>query len=47
MDSVVYTFDVLGRLSTATFSSGTVITWNYDSVGNLTSIVTSCPSGTC
>lgn len=46
-DTATYTFDNLGRIKTITFSNGTVVTYNYDSVGNFTSIVTSCPSGTC
>lgn len=46
-DTATYTYDNLGRLKTVTYSNGTVITYSYDSLGNRTSIVTSCPSGTC
>lgn len=46
-DTATYTYDNLGRIKTITFPNGTVVTYNYDSVGNFTSIVTSCPSGTC
>ncbi|MDQ5936881.1 MAG: hypothetical protein QG574_4221 [Cyanobacteriota bacterium erpe_2018_sw_21hr_WHONDRS-SW48-000092_B_bin.40] len=46
-DTATYTYDNLGRLKTVTYTNGTVITYNYDVAGNRTSIVTSCPSGTC
>ena len=46
-DTATYTYDSLGRLKTVTFANGTVITYNYDSAGNRTSVVTSCPGGTC
>ncbi len=46
-DTATYTYDNLGRLKTVTYANGTVITYNYDAAGNRTSIVTSCPSGTC
>ena len=46
-DTATYTYDNLGRLKTITYTNGTVITFNYDSAGNRTSVVTSCPSGTC
>lgn len=46
-DTATYTYDSLGRLKTATFANGTVITYNYDAAGNRTSVVTSCPGGTC
>jgi YD repeat-containing protein len=46
-DTATYTYDNLGRLKTVTFTNGTVITYNYDAAGNRTSIVTSCPGGTC
>ena len=46
-DTATYTYDTLGRLKTITYTNGTVITFNYDSAGNRTSVVTSCPSGTC
>lgn len=38
--SVAYTYDSLGRLKTATYSNGVVITYNYDAAGNRTSQVT-------
>lgn len=38
--SVTYTYDVLGRLATATYSTGVVITYSYDATGNRTSVVT-------
>lgn len=38
--NVVYTYDNLGRLKTATYSNGVVITYNYDAAGNRTSVVT-------
>jgi YD repeat-containing protein len=38
--SVTYTYDVLGRLATATYSTGAVITYSYDATGNRTSVVT-------
>ena|GEM_PF-571737 len=46
-DTATYTYDNLGRIKTVTFTNGTVITYNYDAMGNRTSVVTSCPSGTC
>ena len=36
--SVVYTYDSLGRLSTATYGS-VVVKYNYDAAGNRTSVV--------
>ncbi|PTR05346.1 YD repeat-containing protein [Nitrosospira sp. Nsp5] len=38
--SVVYTYDALGRLSKATYSTGAIITYAYDAAGNRTSAVT-------
>lgn len=38
--SVNYTYDTLGRIKTATYSNGTVITYSYDAAGNRTSRVT-------
>ena len=35
--SVAYTYDNLGRLSKATYSSGVVIVYVYDAAGNRTS----------
>lgn len=45
MDSATYTYDNLGRLKTVTFANGTVITYNYDPVGNRTSVVAVCGGG--
>ncbi len=39
--SVSYTYDSLGRLKTATYSNGVVVTYVYDAAGNRTSKVTS------
>jgi len=42
--SVTYTYDALGRLATATYSTGAVITYVYDAAGNRTSsVVTGAP----
>lgn len=46
-DSVAYGYDTRGRLNTVTFQNGTVITYSYDAMGNRTSVVTTCPGGTC
>ena len=46
-DSVTYGYDSRGRLQTVTFANGTVVTYNYDACGNRTSVVTTCPGGTC
>jgi YD repeat-containing protein len=46
-DSVTYTYDSRGRLNTVTFQNGTVVTYSYDACGNRTSVVTTCPGGTC
>lgn len=39
--NVAYTYDNLGRLKTATYSNGVVVTYSYDAAGNRTSVVTS------
>lgn len=46
MDTVTYSYDNLGRLTTITYSNGTQITFSYDTMGNRTAVTTSCP-GTC
>lgn len=46
-DSASYSYDSRGRLQTVTFANGTTHTYNYDAMGNRTSVVTSCPGGTC
>lgn len=38
--SVVYAYDTLGRLKTAIYSNGVVITYVYDAAGNRSSRVT-------
>ncbi|WP_217999680.1 RHS repeat domain-containing protein [Thauera butanivorans] len=38
--SVSYTYDQLGRVKTATYSNGVVITYTYDAAGNRVSQVT-------
>jgi YD repeat-containing protein len=35
-----YTMDSLGRLSQITFTNGTTVVYNYDHMGNRTSVVT-------
>lgn len=39
--SVSYIYDALGRLTRATYSSGTVIVYTYDAAGNRSSVVVS------
>ena len=39
--SAVYKYDSLGRLSTATYNNGAVITYVYDAAGNRTSYTVS------
>ena len=46
-DPMTFAYDNLGRLVTITYSNGTTIQINYDTAGNRTSIVTTCPTGTC
>jgi YD repeat-containing protein len=38
--ATTYTYDTLGRVSTATYPNGTVITYSYDPAGNRTQVVT-------
>ena len=42
--NVTYTYDALGRLHTATYTNGVVITYNYDAAGNRTSVSSGNPS---
>jgi YD repeat-containing protein len=42
-----FTYDNLGRLTVITYSNGTTVSFNYDTAGNRTSVVTNCPTGTC
>jgi YD repeat-containing protein len=46
-DSVTYTIDSLGRLTKLTYANGTTITYNYDAMGNRTSVVTACGGSGC
>ena len=46
-DTATYTYDSQGRIKTVTFANGTVITYNYDNMGNRTSVVTTCGGGGC
>ena len=38
--SVSYAYDTLGRLTTASYSNGVVITYSYDAAGNRSSQIT-------
>ncbi|HEY2068303.1 MAG TPA: RHS repeat domain-containing protein [Rhizomicrobium sp.] len=38
--ATVYTYDTLGRVATATYDNGMVITYSYDPAGNRTQVVT-------
>ena len=42
-----YTYDSLGRLTKVTFTNLTTIVYNYDAMGNRTSVVTTCGPGGC
>jgi YD repeat-containing protein len=44
-DSVSYTYDVFGRVLTATYSTGVTVTYAYDAAGNRTSKVITGGSG--
>ena len=44
--SVVYTYDALGRISTASYDTGVIIIYTYDANGNRTSQVINVNSGT-
>jgi len=43
-DSVTYTYDDAGRLTSATYANGTVITYTYDAAGNLTARTVTAPA---
>jgi YD repeat-containing protein len=45
--SVLYSYDLLGRLVQVAFANGTSIVYSYDSVGNRTSVVITCGSSGC
>jgi YD repeat-containing protein len=36
---IVYSYDLLGRLTQVTYPDGTTIVYNYDSMGNRTTVV--------
>ena len=38
--SISYTYDALGRVKTATYSNGVVVTYTYDAAGNRVSQIT-------
>lgn len=45
-DSATYQYNNLGRLIKITFANGTTVTYNYDAMGNRTSVVIVCsPTG--
>lgn len=48
MNTIQYTYDNLGRLTTITYTSNsTTIVISYDTAGNRTSVNVTCPGGTC
>lgn len=47
MDSTTYEYDTRGRLKKVTFINGTTVQYNYDAMGNRTSVVTTCGGGGC
>jgi len=44
--SVVYTYDALGRVLTASYDTGVIVIYTYDANGNRTQQVTNVNSGT-
>ena len=44
---VSYSYDGQGRLITATYPNGTVISYSYDTAGNITQTQTTCSSSGC
>jgi YD repeat-containing protein len=44
--SVVYTYDALGRIATASYDTGVIIIYTYDANGNRTSQVINVNTGT-
>jgi YD repeat-containing protein len=44
--SVVYTYDALGRITTASYDTGVIVIYTYDANGNRTSQVINVNSGT-
>jgi YD repeat-containing protein len=45
--TVAYTYDALGRVTKATYSTGTTITYTYDAAGNRTAQTVTCPATGC
>jgi YD repeat-containing protein len=43
-DTVSYTYDDAGRLTSVTYSSGATITYSYDPAGNLTARTVTAPA---
>ncbi|MBX9724345.1 MAG: RHS repeat protein [Candidatus Obscuribacterales bacterium] len=46
-DSLSVIYDAVGRVKQITFANGTTIIYNYDAVGNRTSVVINCSPGGC
>ena len=46
-DSMTITYDAVGRIKQIAFANGTTIVYNYDAVGNRTSVVVTCSPGGC
>ena len=46
-DSLSVIYDAVGRVKQITFANGTTIIYNYDAVGNRTSVVITCSPGGC
>lgn len=44
--SVIYTYDALGRIASASYDTGVIIIYTYDANGNRTSQVINVNSGT-
>lgn len=47
MDSATYLYDSVGRLREIQWANGARLVISYDSVGNRTSVVTTCGTGGC
>lgn len=43
-ETVTYTYDALGRLTSVTYSNGATVTYTYDAAGNRTAVVTTTPT---
>jgi YD repeat-containing protein len=46
-DSMSIVYDAVGRVKQITFANGTTVIYNYDAVGNRTSVVVTCSPGGC